>query len=111
MKTVAISKADSKLDALVGSAQKQRVVLTRAGKPSAVLIGIESYDEEDIRLASSVDFWRMIESRRRGRVIPLSELRSRLVSRSARRSNEKSGGNDETADGAGQTRGASRRSK
>jgi len=80
MKTIALSKADAKLNAVVGSAQKEHVVFTREGKPSAVLIGIESYDAEDRQLASSPEFWQLIQSRRTERTIPLEELKSKLLS-------------------------------
>jgi PHD/YefM family antitoxin component YafN of YafNO toxin-antitoxin module len=100
MKTVAVSKVDSKLDALLGSAQKERVVLTRSGKPSAILIGIESYDAEDLQLASSSDFWRMIEGRRSGATIPLAELKARLIERSGRRSPKSTGKANHDADRA-----------
>ena len=43
-----------------------------------VIMGIESYDQEDLRLASSQDFWEMIEKRRGEPSIPLSELKLRL---------------------------------
>src|SRR3954451_15519264 len=78
MKTVAVSKVDAKLNAVVGTSQKERVVLTRGGKPSAVLIGIENYDAEDQAYATSAEFWRLIESRRQGRTVPLAELKTRL---------------------------------
>jgi len=78
MKTVALSDLQKKVESIVSSAQKERIVLTRGGKPSALLIGIESYDDEDLQLAGSADFWRLIEDRRRGQSIPLSELRTRL---------------------------------
>jgi antitoxin (DNA-binding transcriptional repressor) of toxin-antitoxin stability system len=92
MKTVAVSKIDSKLDSLLGSAQKERVVLTRAGKPSAILIGIESYDAEDMELATSGEFWQMIQSRRNGPSISLSDLKSKLADQGAVRSHSKRGG-------------------
>src|SRR5207248_9797529 len=61
---------------------RSRIVITRAGKPSAVLVGIESYDEEDLRLASSPEFWRLIEERRTGGTsVPLSELKDRKSTR------------------------------
>jgi PHD/YefM family antitoxin component YafN of YafNO toxin-antitoxin module len=83
MKTVDVSKREMKLDALLSSSQRDRVVLTRGGKPSAVLIGIESYDDEDLELAGSADFWKLIESRRGGKSIPLSSLRAALAKKNS----------------------------
>jgi PHD/YefM family antitoxin component YafN of YafNO toxin-antitoxin module len=60
------------------TAQQERIVITRAGKPSAVVVGIESYDAEDLQLATSLEFWKMIQERRRGPEISLSQLKSRL---------------------------------
>ena len=54
------------------------MVITRQGKPSAVVLGLESYDEEDLRLAISPEFWNMIQVRRQGRSIPLAEVKARL---------------------------------
>jgi PHD/YefM family antitoxin component YafN of YafNO toxin-antitoxin module len=78
MKSITVSESDAELDRLVGDSQNERIVLLRNGKPSAVMIGIESYDAEDLELATSPEFWSLIESRRRGNVISLAEARSRL---------------------------------
>ena len=67
--------------------------MTRAGKPSAVIVGIESHDEEDKALASSAEFWRMIEQRRRGQSISLSELKARLKARERRKSSKPANSN------------------
>ena len=79
MKTIAASEAQQSLDSVLTSAQKERIVLTRRGKPSAVVIGIESYDDEDLYYATSGQFWEMIESRRKeGASASSEEVRSRL---------------------------------
>jgi prevent-host-death family protein len=81
MKSLSVAEILSNLDTVLDSAQKERIVITRGGKPSVVLVGIESYDEEDLRLASSPEFWRLIEERRTGSSVPLSELKARLEAR------------------------------
>jgi prevent-host-death family protein len=87
MKSIPISDAASNLKAVVTSAQRERVVLTQNGKPAAVVVGIESYDEEDLRLAGSAEFWKLIESRRRsGSEIPLAELKQRFSAPPKKRS-------------------------
>lgn len=78
MKTLTMAEAGSDMEAVLKAAQKERIVLLRGNKPSAVLVGVESYDEEDLRLATSAEFWKMIEARRKDRTIPLAELKSRL---------------------------------
>jgi prevent-host-death family protein len=79
MKTISNHEAQEDIDAVLDSAQCERIIVTRNGKPSAVIVGLESYDEEDLRLVSSAEFWRMIHERRgSGSSISLSELKTRL---------------------------------
>ncbi len=67
------------LDSILTRAQSERIVISRRGKPCAVLVGIEDYDSEDLDLASSGDSWRMIRLRRAsGNSVPLSEVEARL---------------------------------
>jgi len=83
VKPITAVQAGADFDKVLDSAQKERVVIIRGGKPSAVVVGIESYDEEELELATSPEFWRMIEARRRrGTSISLSELRARVHSKS-----------------------------
>jgi prevent-host-death family protein len=90
MKTIA-AEGHSSLHAVLDSAQKERILLTRDGKPSAVVVGIESYDAEDWQLVNSTEFWRMIEQRRReGKSIPMAEARKRLSLPRARKVKTKS---------------------
>jgi prevent-host-death family protein len=84
MKTIAVTELRENAEAVVGSAQSERILLTRNGRPSAVLMGIEDYDGEDLALARSADFWKMIEGRRRGREIPLAEVKATITSRRPR---------------------------
>jgi len=80
MKNIASKDLKENLDAVLNSAQAERIVISRHGKPCAVLVGIEDYDAEDLQLASSQDFWQMIHSRRtHGKSIPLSEVESHLA--------------------------------
>jgi prevent-host-death family protein len=84
VKPITAVQAEADLDKVLDSAQKERVVIMRGGKPSAVVVGVESYDEEELELATSPGFWRMIEARRRrGTSIPLSDLRARLERKSS----------------------------
>ncbi len=67
------------LDSILTRAQSERIVISRRGKPCAVLVGIESYDAEDLELATSEDFWRMIGLRRAsGKSLPLTDVEARL---------------------------------
>jgi prevent-host-death family protein len=79
MKTIPAQELRTNLEEVLSSAQAERIVISRRGKPCAVLVGIENYDAEDLRLASSHDFWEMIRQRRTtGKSIPLAEVEERL---------------------------------
>src|SRR3989442_10126289 len=71
MKPIAVEELSNGIESLLKEAQKERVLLTRQGKPCAVLFGLENLDEEDWQLARSADFWQMIQERRKGPLIPL----------------------------------------
>src|SRR5207248_1844260 len=79
MKVVALAEAKNALSACVEISQRDRVLLTRHGRPAALIIGVEGEDFEDLMTRSDPEFWRMIERRRR-RSKPISgaELRARL---------------------------------
>ena len=89
MKTISVHYAESHMKAVLNSAQKEQIVVTRGGKPSVVIVGVESYDEEDLQLATSPEFWRMIEKRRLEPSIPLSEIKLRLRSKGNGRQGKK----------------------
>jgi len=76
MKTVPME--DSTLDRCVAEAQQERVILTRNGDPIALVVGVEGMDEEQIRLGSSLEFWKLIEESRRQKTISRQELERRL---------------------------------
>ena len=76
MKTVAIEA--STLETCVAEAKEQRVILTRDGQPIALLVAVEGIDEEQIRLASTPEFWSLIEGRRGEKTISREELERRL---------------------------------
>jgi prevent-host-death family protein len=78
VKSVSDQEAQANFQDVLAIAQNEQVVITRQGKPSVVVLGLESYDEEDLRLAGSPEFWNMIQLRRQGRSIPLTELKARL---------------------------------
>ena len=80
MKTIAAKELKSNLDAVLSSSQDERIVISRGGKPCALLVGIEHYDVEDLLRASSDQFWRLIAARRMaGKSVPLAEIETRLT--------------------------------
>ena len=78
MKETTIEQFARDTAAFLDAAQRERVLITRAGKPVAVVIGLENKDEEDLELEASADFWRMIEERRREPTIPLDQVKAEL---------------------------------
>ncbi len=79
MRPVAVTELQANTTAILDRAQRERVVITRSGKPCAIVIGVENYDAEDFDLARSADFWRLIEARRQGPMIPLAEVKRSLA--------------------------------
>ena len=86
MKTVILE--ESTLDRCVQEAQLDRVLITRQGKPVAVVIGAGDYDEEDLELMASADFWRLMQERRQQPSISRVELERRLAERDSRAATE-----------------------
>jgi prevent-host-death family protein len=80
MKLVGLREAKQGLNALVAHAQKERVLLTRHGRPAALLIGVEGQDLETIMLAADPRFWSWVEGRRREPAsITLAEVEERYA--------------------------------
>ena len=55
-----IGLQDTNLDSCVSEAQQQRVVITRNGKPVALVVGVEGLDAEQIELGTNPTFWGLI---------------------------------------------------
>jgi len=81
MKTVTARDLQKKVKECMDLSQEDQVVITRHGKPAAVLVGVEGRDWEDLVLQTSPDFWTLIEDRRKQRTISLTELKTRLKKR------------------------------
>ena len=41
------------------------MLITRHGKPAALVIGVEGHDIEDVLLRQDLAFWKLVEERRR----------------------------------------------
>ena len=75
MKTVNARELQRRIRECVDASQKDRVVVTRNGKPAAILIGVEGEDWESVVRQSSRAFWRLIGRRRREKTVSLRDLR------------------------------------
>ena len=78
MKTVNARDLQKKIKQCVDVSQQDRVVITRRGKPAAVMVGVEGKDWEEVALQTSSTFWKLIEERRNEPTISTKELRRRL---------------------------------
>lgn len=82
MKVMAMRDAKAELGATLDRAQRERVLITRNGKPAALLIGVEGQDFEDVLLGANPRFWEMIEAARRDpRTFTAEEVRARFAGR------------------------------
>jgi antitoxin (DNA-binding transcriptional repressor) of toxin-antitoxin stability system len=73
LKSVELSQA--RLESCVADAQQERIVVTRNGKPVALVIGL---DEEQQQLGSSQKFWDLVAERRGQPTVSRAELERRL---------------------------------
>jgi len=78
MKTVPVRDLQKKLKQSIDEAQGDRVVITRRGKPTALLLGVEGKDWETVILETDPTFWKLIQQRRKEPTIPIKELKARL---------------------------------
>ncbi len=78
MKTISVRDLQKKVRECVDASQSDRIVVTRRGKPAAVIVGIEGADWETVVLETNAAFWRLIEKRRKQHTISLKEIRKRL---------------------------------
>ena len=79
MKVVALGQAKNELSAYVDEAQHDRVLVTRHGRPAAIIIGVEGEELEDLMTRSDPKFWQIIETRRKAsKTISSDEMRRRL---------------------------------
>jgi prevent-host-death family protein len=81
MKAVNARHLQKKIKECVDMCQQDQVVITRRGKPAAVMVGVEGKDWEDVVLQTSSTFWKFIEERRKEPTMSMKELRTRLKNR------------------------------
>ena len=81
MKAVNARDLQKKIKECVDLSQQDQVVITRRGRPAAVMVGVEGKDWEDVVLQTSSTFWKLIEERRKEPTVSIKELRTRLKKR------------------------------
>jgi len=78
MKTVTVRDLQKKVKDCVDDAQEDRVIITRRGRPAAVLIGVEDMDWEAVVLQTDPSFWKLIRTRRMQPTLSIDEIRARI---------------------------------
>ena len=76
MKVIGLKETD--LDTCVNQAQHERIVITRNGKPLALVVGAAGLDTEQLELGSNPAFWELITQRRRQRSITRVQLEGKI---------------------------------
>lgn len=76
MKVMNLERAT--LDTCIRESQSERVVITREGKPVALIVGVEGLDKEQLELGTSDGFWKLISERRNQRTLSRAGLEERL---------------------------------
>ena len=78
MKTMAHDEL-ADVDELLSLAQGERLVVTKNGRPVALLTGLKGLDAEEIGYITDPAFWKMIAARRREPTVPFARVKARLV--------------------------------
>jgi prevent-host-death family protein len=78
VRTVTVRDLQKKVKECVDGAQAERVIITRHGRPAAVLVGVEGDEWEDVLLQTDPAFWRLVRARRRQPTLSLAQLKRRL---------------------------------
>ncbi|MEK6288160.1 MAG: hypothetical protein AABO57_20770 [Acidobacteriota bacterium] len=76
MKVMNVERAT--LDTCIRESQSERVVITREGKPVALIVGVEGLDKDQIELGTSDKFWKLIAERRGQGTLSRVELEQRV---------------------------------
>jgi prevent-host-death family protein len=79
MKTVPLREAKQQLSNYVVTSQKEHVLITKHGRPSALIRGVEGHDLEDIVYMTNPGFWKMIRRRRQQKAIPWSKAKKKIL--------------------------------
>lgn len=78
MKTVSVQDLQKRAKKCVDGAQEDRVVITRRGKPAAVLVGAEGTGWESLVLQTDPPFGKLIRARQKEPTVSLRQMQARL---------------------------------
>jgi len=77
MKTVEAGQFAANVNQYLQESLSEAIILTQAGRPCAVVHGLD-YDDEQMQLINSPEFWAMIQQRRERPTIPWEIAKRRL---------------------------------
>jgi len=77
MKAVEVGQFAENLHQFLEDSRSETIVVTQAGKPCALVHGLD-YDEEDLELINSKQFWSLIRESRNSPTMPLEVAEERL---------------------------------
>jgi prevent-host-death family protein len=81
VKKVKAHELQKQIKECVDVPQQDQVVITRRGKPAAMMVGVAGKDWDEVLLQTSSSFWKLIEERRKEPTMSMKELRARLKKR------------------------------
>jgi hypothetical protein len=73
-----IGLKETNLDTCVNDAQQERIVITRDGKPVALVVGVKGLDQEQLELGSEPAFWEMIARRSQQRTMTRAQVEAKI---------------------------------
>lgn len=82
---ITVGLEDTNLNDCIEDAQQERVLITRQGKPVALIIGIEGLDAEQVELGSSNTFWTLINGRREQQTMSRAQVEQAIATREQQR--------------------------
>ena len=75
MKTINVRELQQHVRDCVKASQRDRLVVTRYGSPTALIIGVEGSDWETLAIQTNSSFWRMIEKRRLEKTLSFDSMK------------------------------------
>ncbi|HTM44302.1 MAG TPA: type II toxin-antitoxin system prevent-host-death family antitoxin [Polyangiaceae bacterium] len=91
MKTAALRDVKARLSEYCERAQYERVLVTKHGKPLALMVGVQGRDLEELLTTANPEFWLLVDERRRQPELSQAELLIRLGRKSRKPSPGKEG--------------------
>jgi hypothetical protein len=79
MKKMTLEQVAGRPEQLFEIAQRERILVTRKGKPLALVTGVGNLDDEELGYVADPAFWSMIAARRREPRVPFEKIKTRLV--------------------------------